>query len=147
MTHRIFKPWYHLDFVYKMTKMYPEQKRCSKITYGFIGDMINNKKRAFNATRTHEDEAQKDGSFKTPQIFIDQLLKLEGNYFNDWDMLSEASTIVAAVSEMKGRGKKNTRFTVEESEVVEVDYQDEETKEKNNQRFTEKKKQKRRKKN
>lgn len=97
MTHRIFKPWYHLDFVYKMTKMYPEQKRCSKITYGFIGDMINKKKKEFIENRA-SDEQMNDGSFKTPQIFIDQLLKLEGNHFNDWDMLSEASTIVAAVS-------------------------------------------------
>lgn len=103
MTHRIFKPWYHLDWVYKMTKMYPEQKKCSNITYGFIGNMIKNKKKAFlsnqDSSEPNDDSISlTDGSFKTPQIFIDQLLKLEGNHFNDWDMLSEASTIVAAVS-------------------------------------------------
>lgn len=103
MTHRIFKPWYQLDFVYKMTKMYPEQKKCSKITYGFVGDIINNKKRSFNVSQAQEAaSALNDGSFKTPQIFIDQLLKLEGAHFNDWDMLSEASTIVAAVSLVTG---------------------------------------------
>lgn len=99
MTHRIFKPWYQLDFVYKMTKMYPEQKKCSKITYGFVGDIIKNKKSTFNMEKADEEASpMKDGSFKTPQIFIDQLLKLEGAHFNDWDMLSEASTVVAAVS-------------------------------------------------
>lgn len=99
MTHRIFKPWYHLDWVYKLTKMYPEQKKCSNITYGFIGDIISNKKRSFNVQQFDEEASPlKDGSYKTPQIFIDQLFKLEGNHFNDWDMLSEASTIVAAVS-------------------------------------------------
>lgn len=99
MTHRIFKPWYQLDFVYKMTKMYPEQKKCSKITYGFVGDIIKNKKKTFDVVQADEDASpMKDGSFKTPQIFIDQLLKLEGAHFNDWDMLSEASTVVAAVS-------------------------------------------------
>lgn len=99
MTHRIFKPWYQLDLVYKMTKMYPEQKKCSKITYGFVGDIIKNKKKTFNSKLADEKAtAMQDGSFKTPQIFIDQLLKLEGAHFNDWDMLSEASTIVAAVS-------------------------------------------------
>ena len=88
-----------------MTKMYPEQKRCSKITYGFVGDIIKNKKKTFSAEKATEDASEfKDGSFKTPQIFIDQLLKLEGEHFNDWDMLSEASTIVAAVRPESSRG-------------------------------------------
>lgn len=101
MTHRIFKPWYHLDFVYKMTKMYPEQKRCSKITYGFVGDIIKSKQKDFNMAQADAKASpMMDGSFKTPQIFIDQLLKLEGAHFNDWDMLSEASTIVAAVKSL-----------------------------------------------
>uniref|UniRef100_A0A1L8E4G7 Putative cytochrome n=1 Tax=Nyssomyia neivai TaxID=330878 RepID=A0A1L8E4G7_9DIPT len=99
MTHRIFKPWYHLDWVFRLTKMYHEQKRCSNITYSFVGRILQNKKRDMlnvpKATKV-EDEDSKDGSFKSPQIFIDQLLKLEGSHFSDWDMLSEASTIVAA---------------------------------------------------
>lgn len=108
MTHRIFKPWYHLDWVFRLTKMYHEQKRCSNITYSFIGKILQNKKRDMqnknhrNAEREvvtkPEDDFDEKGSFKSPQIFIDQLLKLEGSHFNDWDMLSEASTIVAAVS-------------------------------------------------
>ncbi|GAB0100688.1 Cytochrome P450 [Sergentomyia squamirostris] len=107
MTHRIFKPWYHLDWVFRLTKMYHEQKRCSEITYSFIGNILQNKKKDMlnknhrnadkDMTKATDDEIdEKSGSFKSPQIFIDQLLKLEGSHFNDWDMLSEASTIVAA---------------------------------------------------
>ena len=99
ITHRIIKPWYNLDFFFKMTPMYLELKRCSKIVFGFIGDTIITKKKELNDKLVQRDAiSDVDASFKTPQRFIDQLLKLEGNYFNDWDMLSEATTIVGAVS-------------------------------------------------
>lgn len=76
--------------------MYREQQKWSNIFHGFAKNIIQNKKETINPIPEEETE----GSLKKPQVYIDQLLKLEGGPFNDWDVLSEVLTLMAAVSSL-----------------------------------------------
>ncbi|GAB0100689.1 Cytochrome P450 [Sergentomyia squamirostris] len=99
MTTRIFNPLYHSDIIFKMSKWAKLEQKNSDITFGFVDDILKRKKAAFKKAPPVEEESSLDEntSFKSPQLFIDQLLKLsmEGNYFNDTDVKNEANTIVA----------------------------------------------------
>lgn len=102
MTTRIFNPFYHSDFIFKLSKWAKLEQKNSDITFGFVDDILQRKKAAYKKALPIEDKSALDEntSFKSPQLFIDQLLKLsmEGNYFNDTDVKNEANTIVATVS-------------------------------------------------
>uniref|UniRef100_A0A1B0DNC1 Uncharacterized protein n=1 Tax=Phlebotomus papatasi TaxID=29031 RepID=A0A1B0DNC1_PHLPP len=99
MTTRIFNPFYHSDFIFKLSKWAKLEQKNSDITFGFVDDILQRKKAAYKKALPIEDKSALDEntSFKSPQLFIDQLLKLsmEGNYFNDTDVKNEANTIVA----------------------------------------------------
>lgn len=104
MTTRIFNPLYHSDLVFRLSKWFKLEKENSAITNGFVDDILQKKKVAYvqnkkNKTMLEEVNEDQNSSFKTPQLFIDQLLKLsmEGKYFTDTDVKNEANTIVATV--------------------------------------------------
>lgn len=93
---RVIKPWYYGDFVYKMTRMYREQEECCEIMFGFVRNIIENKKESLDSIPDDTDGG--GDSLRKPKILIEQLLKLEGGPFTDWEVLSEALSIVFAVS-------------------------------------------------
>lgn len=101
VTERIFKPWYHPEFIYKMTQRYKEQQQNSKIIYRFLHEIVQKKRKEYQEAIENGDEVSAtisaSGSFKTPQILIDQLFKLEGAHFTDSEMMSSAMSVVASV--------------------------------------------------
>uniref|UniRef100_A0A1B0DNB9 Uncharacterized protein n=1 Tax=Phlebotomus papatasi TaxID=29031 RepID=A0A1B0DNB9_PHLPP len=60
--------------------------------------ILQNKKKEYQLTqKQHTREEDEEISFKSPQLYIDQLLKLsmEGNLFNDEDVKNESNTIIS----------------------------------------------------
>lgn len=106
MNTRIYNPLFHSDLVFRFSKWYNVEKSNAKITNDFVDDILRRKKIAYqndklNKSKSPDAEAEEEGaSFKKPQVFIDQLLKLsmEGNFFTDQEVKDEANTIVATVS-------------------------------------------------
>lgn len=104
MNTRMYNPLYHSDLVFRLSKWYNVEKTNAKITNDFVDDILRRKKDVYQTEKLNKSssaEAEEEGaSFKKPQVFIDQLLKLsmEGNIFTDQEVKDEANTIVATVS-------------------------------------------------
>lgn len=104
MNTRMYNPLYHSDLVFRLSKWYNVEKTNAKITNDFVEDILRRKKDVYQTEKLNKSnsaEAEEEGaSFKKPQVFIDQLLKLsmEGNIFTDQEVKDEANTIVATVS-------------------------------------------------
>lgn len=104
MNTRIYNPLFHSDLLFRLSKWYNVEKTNAKITNDFVDDILREKKITYQNNKLNKkSEAEEDvgegASFKKPQVFIDQLLKLsmEGNFFTDQEVKDEANTIVATV--------------------------------------------------
>lgn len=106
MNTRIYNPLFHSDLLFRFSKWYSVEKTNAKITNDFVDDILRQKKIIYQNNKLEklnqaepEDEEVEGASFKKPQVFIDQLLKLsmEGNFFTDQEVKDEANTIVATV--------------------------------------------------
>lgn len=107
MNTRMYNPLYHSDLIFRLSKWYNVEKKNAKITNDFVEDILSKKKVLYQENKLHkltssteQDDKEVEGaSFKKPQVFIDQLLKLsmEGNIFTDQEVKDEANTIVATV--------------------------------------------------
>jgi mRNA degradation ribonuclease J1/J2 len=88
-----------IDFIYKMTENYKLEQKHAKNGFHKLGEsVIAQKFKEFNE-RTHEEETEADEDLKTkkPQIFIDQLFKMNGT-FSAKEMNDEANTIILTVN-------------------------------------------------
>ncbi|XP_059621809.1 uncharacterized protein LOC132265248 [Phlebotomus argentipes] len=94
ITTRIFNPLLHVNSLFRLTKWYKIEQKSEKIVFGFVDKILQNKKRDYHVTPKEDDEQI---SFKSPQLYIDQLLKLsvEGGIFTDDDVKSESNTIIS----------------------------------------------------
>lgn len=106
MNTRIYNPLFHSDLLFRFSKWYNVEKTNAKITNDFVDDILRQKKIIYQNNKLEklnkaepDDEEVEGASFKKPQVFIDQLLKLsmEGNFFTDQEVKDEANTIVATV--------------------------------------------------
>uniref|UniRef100_A0A1B0CT03 Cytochrome n=1 Tax=Lutzomyia longipalpis TaxID=7200 RepID=A0A1B0CT03_LUTLO len=98
---RMFNPFLQCNWIFRLTKLYKVEKLSSCITFGFVDKILQKKKTNFEHTdelKTLKSTVDDDLPLKTPQIFIDQLMKLlfVEKKFNDYDVISEANTIVAS---------------------------------------------------
>lgn len=103
MNTRIYNPLFHSNLLFRLSKWYNVEKTNAKITNDFVDDILRQKKIVYQNNKLNkkaDDADEEEGtSFKKPQVFIDQLLKLsmEGNFFTDQEVKDEANTIVATV--------------------------------------------------
>ncbi|GAB0086095.1 Cytochrome P450 [Sergentomyia squamirostris] len=97
ITTRMFNPLLQWDWLFKRTKIYRKEKKSSDITFGFVDKIIQRKKACFENPELLKEIQEDEMTLKTPQIYIDQLMKLlmVEKKFNEHDVVSEANTIVA----------------------------------------------------
>uniref|UniRef100_A0A1B0DNC0 Cytochrome P450 n=1 Tax=Phlebotomus papatasi TaxID=29031 RepID=A0A1B0DNC0_PHLPP len=97
ITTRMFNPLLHWDWIFRLTPFYWVEKKSSDITFGFVDKILQKKKINYKPPETSKSDDDDDLPLKTPQIYIDQLMKLRmvEKKFNDRDVVSEANTIVA----------------------------------------------------
>uniref|UniRef100_A0A1B0GJT8 Cytochrome n=1 Tax=Lutzomyia longipalpis TaxID=7200 RepID=A0A1B0GJT8_LUTLO len=122
MTTRIFNPLYHSDFIFNLSKWAKMEQKNSDITFGFVDNILQRKKAAYKKSQPSDEQNNLDEgtSFKSPQLFIDQLLKLsmEGKYFTDTDVKNEANTIVATLRSISGQVKRAGREGYESTALI-----------------------------
>ncbi|GAB0095727.1 Cytochrome P450 [Sergentomyia squamirostris] len=97
ITTRIFNPLLQLDILFRLTKWYSIEKKSNRIVFGFVEKILQGKKEMYQQIQQKFKHVEQDESVSTPQIYIDQLLKLsmETGVFNDDEVINEACTIVA----------------------------------------------------
>ncbi|XP_055679623.1 probable cytochrome P450 313b1 [Lutzomyia longipalpis] len=94
---RMFNPLLQCNWIFRLTKLYKVEKWSSGITFGFVDKILQKKKTNFDYSDELKSAVDDDLPLRTPQIYIDQLMKLLmiEKKFNDHDVISEANTIVA----------------------------------------------------
>ena len=93
ISNRIYKPWYHLDFLYNLSPTYKADiANFNKINH-FMEYLISHKRVILENKENIKDLT------KSKDIFIDQIAKYVYNGSISWsDVRDEANVIIAAVS-------------------------------------------------
>uniref|UniRef100_A0A1L8E439 Putative cytochrome n=1 Tax=Nyssomyia neivai TaxID=330878 RepID=A0A1L8E439_9DIPT len=104
ITIRIFRPWFHSDFLYKFSDLHKTTEKLRKITSEFVEKVIKSKTSTTEDTkdremikverRVSEDELT---SYRKPQIFIDQVMDMfqEGKLETREDVKAHVGTNIA----------------------------------------------------
>lgn len=95
--------WCHIDNIYKYTETYKnEQKYIINGAFTIADQILDEKIKLLNQNGTNVNDTEMDDNFefKTPQIFIDQLLKLR-KVLNMEEIKDEINTFIGAVNHFK----------------------------------------------
>ena len=91
ISNRIYQPWYHLDFLYKLSPTYKTDIANFQKVNHFMEELISHK-------RVILENKTKD-LIKSKDIFIDHISKYVYDGSISWsDVRDEANVIIAAVS-------------------------------------------------
>ncbi|XP_059621733.1 cytochrome P450 4c21-like [Phlebotomus argentipes] len=101
ITIRIFRPWFHSDFLFKFSDFHKTTEKLRKITSNFVEKVIVNKASSDEETKGHKSERRLSEdeltSYKKPQIFIDQVMEMhkEGKLETMVDVKAHVGTNIA----------------------------------------------------
>uniref|UniRef100_A0A1B0F058 Uncharacterized protein n=1 Tax=Phlebotomus papatasi TaxID=29031 RepID=A0A1B0F058_PHLPP len=104
ITIRIFRPWFHSDFLYKFSHLHKTTEKLRKITSEFVEKVIKSKTSATEDAKERgmmkvERQVSEDEltSYKKPQIFIDQVMDMfnEGKLVTRDDLKAHVGTNIA----------------------------------------------------
>lgn len=102
---RMFNIQFYSDVIFKMSRLYNEDKYVRKMCVEFGDGLIDNRKRLceqkldINTNIVEDDD--KDEFSKKPQIFVDHLLKITdegGRQFTESEIRDHVFTTISAVS-------------------------------------------------
>lgn len=92
ISNRMYKPWYHLDLLYKLSPTYKEDNLNFKKVNDFMEELISHKRNFLN------DVKEERTLIKSKDIFIDHITKYVYEGKISWDdVKDEANVIIAAV--------------------------------------------------
>lgn len=92
ISNRMYKPWYHLDLLYKLSLTYKDDNLNFKKINVFMEELISHKR---NSSTDFKDQ---DTLIKSKDIFIDHITKYVYEGKISWeDVKDEANVIIAAV--------------------------------------------------
>lgn len=93
ISNRMYKPWYHLDVLYKLSPTYKEDTKNFQKINDFMEELISHKR------KFSENVKEQDILTKSKDIFIDHITKYVFEGKINWDdVRDEANVIIAAVS-------------------------------------------------
>jgi hypothetical protein len=101
LSARFFKFWLHPDFLFERSSYFPDFSYDCNVILSFCRDVITTLKKASGKINNNENEKTVENEEDTPQIFINQLMKISksNDAFNDGEVIAETITAVLAVSE------------------------------------------------
>lgn len=93
ISNRMYKPWYHLDLLYKLSPTYKEDIQSFKKIDVFMKELISHKR------NSSENPKEQESLTKSKDIFIDHIAKYVYEGKISWDdVKDEANVIISAVS-------------------------------------------------
>ena len=97
ISNRMYKVWLHIDWIYKLTDMYKlELKHTINGTFQVGNKILDDKLELLEGTEDIEEPSD-EFEYKTPQIFIDQILRYRNVLTKD-EITDEINTFLGAVS-------------------------------------------------
>lgn len=97
ISNRMYKVWLHIDWIYKLTDMYKLELKHMINGIFQVGNKILDDKLAMLEGSEDFEEPSDEFEYKTPQIFIDQLLRYRNVLTKD-EITDEINTFLGAVS-------------------------------------------------
>lgn len=103
---RMFNIQFYSDLIFRMSKLYKEDKYVRRMCVEFGDELIENRKQVCEKkldinTNVIEEDDDKDEFLKKPKIFVDHLLKVTdegGRQFTESEVRDHVFTTISAVS-------------------------------------------------
>lgn len=103
---RMFNIQFYSDTIFRMSRLYKEDKHVRRMCVEFGDELIENRKKVCETkldinTNVVEDDDDKDEFSKKPKIFVDHLLKVTdegGRQFTESEIRDHVFTTISAVS-------------------------------------------------